>query len=350
MKRILNVKEFYIYPQRNTKKHFILNNVNGVDCFSLLEENLKNYINSYIQDKEKKIQEEIKTREAMGKATNHKTYWHLSPKYHQNTNTPQEVELYFEINKDKRYICGKLSKGSYGQRGPVIDEKDQTVFSIEKNHCVPKPYFFLIVLPKNKDRGFLVTEQEGSSGISYPFSQMIREFFKEKLQDITIITEDYVERPIINKYIQDGSYKAVIMTTTLPENIEDKYGVDSYEKNKYTIELKIKSSNQNGIRGNIRTKIQKLFQGGSEKFLNFEEAGFSNPDENQRNYSIKVVSQVNGKERTIKMNNLNNIISGYDIDIAEDSDGYSDFTSIKKTTYDLLDGLNLDIFPNEKQD
>ena len=49
------------------------------------------------------------------------------------------------------------------------------------------------------------------------------------------------------------------------------------------------------------------------------------------------------------MNNLNKIISGYDIDITEDSDGYSDFTSIKKTTYDLLDGLNLDIFPNEKQ-
>ena len=47
---------------------------------------------------------------------------------------------------------------------------------------------------------------------------------------------------------------------------------------------------------------------------------------------------------------MNKIISGYDIDVKEDSDGYSDFESITKATYDLLDGLDLDIFPNEKQD
>lgn len=345
MERILTLKEFYIYPKRK-KDYFILNNVNGIDCFTLLEENLKSYINSYTKKKEEKIQEEIKIREAMTKASNHKTYWHLTPKYHQNSdiNNIQNIELYFEINKEKRYICGKLSKGNYGQRGPVIDEKDQTVFAIEKNHCVPKPYFFFIALPKNKDRGFIVTEQEGSSGISYPFSQMIREFFKEKFQDISIIMEDYVERPIINKYIQDGSYKAVVMTTTLPENIEERYGVNSYEKNKYTIELKIKANNKNGICGNIKTKIQHLFHGETGKFLNFEEVGFSDTEEGKRNYNIKVVSQVNGRERTIRMNDMNKIISGYDIDVKEDSDGYSDFESITKATYDLLDGLDLDIF------
>ena len=351
MERILTLKEFHIHPKRKTDS-FILSNINGIDCFTLLEEELKIYINSYTKKKEEKVQEEIKIREAMTKTNNRKTYWHLTPIYHQNsdTNNNQDIELYFEINKNKRYICGKLSKGNYGQKGAVIDEKDQTVFAIEKNHCVPKPYFFFIVLPKNKDRGFIVTEQEGSSGIAYPFSQMIREFFKEKFQDMSITIKDYIEQPIVNKYIQDGSYKAVIMTTTLPKNIEDKYGVNSYEKNKYTIELKIKANNKNGICGNIKTKIQQLFNGESEKFLNFEEIGFNESEEGKRNYSIKVLSQVNGRERTIRMNDMNKIISGYDINVTEDSDGYSDFKSIKKATYDLLNGLNLDIFPNEKQD
>ena len=306
----------------------MLDDIEGIDLYELLQEHWHNYINTFDQEWNPKEANEPRR----------------SFKITEITDVQGEPIPQIKYRVNLRSITGKISTGSYGQGGDIIDEEKNVVFNLQPTHAIPKPFFFLICIPEHSQVGYFITEKDGIHGISQIFHLLLKNCLKSHLPEKTFAVDNFIEDCIIRNHINHGIYNEITFTTIrLPRNTEEQYGITHYENNEYTIELKIKAKNkQQGITGNLKQRIINKFRGIDNNILDFTQ-GFNEIGIDDTSI-ITVDSLHNGSSRKIQLDNPTRLRSVYKISVSLDSDGHSNFQSIENESINLLNSFGLNIF------
>jgi len=331
--RTLDIRQFILHPRYDKTSPYQLGDVKNEDLYKLLKQSLCNFINQIdkewnkYEDKELEKEEENAGKRAITIAK-----------------IKDKEQIYYH---DKaRCISGKISTGLYGKGGFIIDENKKVLFEKQANHALPKPFYFMICVPAYSNTGYIITERDGIYGFSQGLCIILQAFVKNRFPDVVASCRPFIEDRLISKFLNEGIYSEVTLTTTvLPKHLEESYGVASPDGKEYTVELKITPrSKKKGITGQLKENIQNKLHQKNNPVIDFKK-GFENIGFNSDS-NITVKSLYNGHQRTIQLNNAHPVRPLYKIGIQTDPDGHSNFKSIEKETFKLLESLNLKLFVN----
>ena len=314
--RNIEIHTFSLFDSK-TKERVKLNDINGVDLLDVIFEGFVKFIDSFPVDEHNK------------RVVNF---------YKEND------RVLFRKSNNKRLITGKIETGRYGKEENVKDvnhKENGVAFKIYKNHAVQKPFFFMISVPENKDKGFILLEREGQYGIKEIFVRLFKLYLKSFDDYYWVRFENFIDKEVVNNYINNGEYNSISVTrNSLPAEVSDRYGLGKFDTDDFTIELKIKAKSNKKISGTAKQRIKKIFENKLDGFFvakEFDSLGF---DESSK---IKVNSTYRNSPRTIDLGDTMKFRPYYEINVEINDKGHSEFGSIQTEAIELLNEFNLDI-------
>lgn len=313
-KRSLEVYNFSLFDKNDMNTRMDYCNINNNDLYDVLKNNIPQYFENIGPEK-------------------------LSKKTIKIDN--DGANIIFKSNSKLRIITGKIKIGD--DDGKEIEHtkgaKKQTVVYIkEKGVYAHRPFFFMIIIPKNKRTGFIVLEKEGYYSCKKIFCQALSILIKEKLSGLLFRDENYVEDEIIKNFIEKGEYNSInISRKNLPRDLCDKYFGGYEEGGEYELELVLRTKKGTDFKDVTKQKILNNMEN-YDGFFNtkeFEDIGFDDST------SLKVVSTFDGTTKTIDLNDSMKIRPYYTISVELDNKGFADFESIRNEAIGLVKGFNL---------
>ena len=247
---------------------------------------------------------------------------------------------YFEVDEKRNAIYGIVKSGLYGKPADVFDITSQeVVLKGNKMHAPTRPFFFLICFSPKKKEGFLMLERIGNEGIGGIFKIIFSSFLASSDLNITLKMSKFIDDKVIEKFIKNGEYSKIILSRkSISPHAAKRYNISEYLSKDFKLELSI-TSRKKGVFGSTGAKKDaiKYFENNPNGFFTqevFNELGFDESTD------VKVVSTYGGKKRIIDLRDTFKAKPYYIVDVSLNSDGYSDFYSIKEEAIDFLDGLN----------
>lgn len=313
-KRSLEVYNFSLYDRNDLETRVDYTNIYGNDLFDVLKNNMPQFFENISPDK-------------------------LSQKTIKINN--EEEKPVFKTNSNLRVITGKIKIGD--DDGKEIEHtkgaKKQTVVYIKhKGVYVHRPFFFMIIIPKNKKSGFILLEKEGYYSCKKIFCKALAMLIKSKMSGLVFKDENYVEDEIVKNFIEKGEYSRINITRkNIPRDLCDKYLGGYEEAGEYELELIIKTKGGTDFKDVTKQKILQNMEK-YDGFFNskeFEDIGFDDST------TLKVVSTFDGTTKTIDLSDTLKIRPYYTIDVELDNKGFADFNSIKNEAIGLVKGFNL---------
>lgn len=241
-----------------------------------------------------------------------------------------------KTNSTLRLITGKIKIGDDDgkeQDFTKAGKKKEVVYIKKKGIYARRPFFFMMVIPKNKKVGFIILEKEGNHSCKNTFIKALQIFVKQKMSSMLLREEKYIEDEIVENYILNGKYDKITITrNNLPKDLCDKYLGDYKEDGEYQIELNIVSKKGSDFGKNVKQKILKNLKNYDGYFSSkeFKNIGFDEKSE------IKIVSTLDKNKKTIDLSDTMKIRPYYQIDVNIDNTGFSDFEDISKKSIELL--------------
>lgn len=313
-KRSLEVYNFSLYDKNDLKTRVDYANIYGNDLFDVLKNNMPQYFENI--SPEKLSQKTIKINS-------------------------EEEKPVFKTNSNLRIITGKIKIGD--DDGKEIEHtkgaKKQTVVYVkQKGIYVHRPFFFMIIIPKNTKTGFILLEKEGYYSCKKIFCKALSILIKNKMSGLVFKDENYVEDEIVKNYIEKGEYNRINITRkNIPRDLCDKYLGGYEEAGEYELELVIKTKKGTDFKDVTKQKILKNMEqyNGFFNTKEFEDIGFDDTT------TLKVVSTFDGTTKTIDLSDTMKIRPYYTIDVELDNKGFADFDSIRNEAIGLVKGFNL---------
>jgi hypothetical protein len=254
-------------------------------------------------------------------------------------------DSFFKKKDGTRTVSGVIETGKYGKEENVVDvdkADNEPVFKIHKNHSVQKPFFFLICISNLKKNGIIILERDGVLGIKQVFTRLLKDFIKYKFEDYTLHLTNFIDHQIVKNYIEKGEYNSIkLIRHSLPYDVAERYGLDRLETEDFVLELTIKTKGRRKILGSSRRRIQEIFESNDSGFFASEELNDVGFDEKS---IVKVNSTYNNSSRTIDLSDTMKFKPYYEVDVAMNATGHSEFNSIEKEALNLLEDLNLDLY------
>lgn len=325
-KRQLEIHQFTIHKKKDKESvNILLNNIEGKDFLNIMYDNFASFI-------KKTTNGDIESKSIV------------------KLNKDQNKKNQLYLMTQKRILYGKISTGYYGKVDEVFsidNDVEEPDYIIKENQSVQKPFFFMICVPKLKDTGYIILEREGPSGIKQVFTWLFEKFVKDTIPDYRAETACFIEQSVVKRYITDGQYSSIILTRkSLPADIAERYGLESYDTDDYTIQLSITAKNGKKIGLFAKKRILSIFKGDRVGYFTdtlFTKIGFD------KDSNIKIKSSFNNSERTVNLDDTMKFKPYYDIEIELDERKYSDLDSIKSKATELIESIGLEIYNYEIQ-
>lgn len=313
-KRSLEVYNFSLYDKNDLNTRVDYAKIYGNDLFDILKNNMTQYFENI--GPEKLSQKTIKIDSEGEKPV-------------------------FKTNSNLRIITGKIKIGD--DDGKEIEHtkgarKQTVVYVKQKGVYAHRPFFFMIIIPKNKKIGFILLEKEGYYSCKKIFCKALSILIKNKMSGLVFKDENYVEDEIVKNYIEKGEYNRINITRkNIPRDLCDKYLGGYEEAGEYELELVIKTKKGTDFKDVTKQKILKNMEqyNGFFNTKEFEDIGFDDTT------TLKVVSTFDGTTKTIDLSDTMKIRPYYTIDVDLDNKGFADFESIRNEAIGLVKGFNL---------
>jgi len=226
---------------------------------------------------------------------------------------------------DNRGFYGIVEFGNHGNKRKVHDinkiiNKSNENF-INEDEGVFNPYYFLIVIPKNITRGFLILEQKRGIGIKTMFKSI---FLDDGLKKFPKYAHYKIDLPrIFPKELKENFYKKgeLLSFKLIKNQIPDDITEDLKTEIK-TIETEIKLNGD-------KTTPEEFLNLREDNLLSFQSVEYD---------LIKVTSKYNGKPKTFILTDPTTIIPYINItdEIHEWEDGNPKLDSIHKVALEHL--------------
>ncbi|PWA05417.1 hypothetical protein [Flavobacterium psychrotolerans] len=214
--RNLEVYHFSLYSTDDLKTKVDYSNIYGKDIYDILKSDLIKFL------------DDLGPNQVFGKTINIDSV---------------EGKSVLKSNNTLRIISGKIKVGDDdGKEQDFTNggKMKEVVYTKKKGTYARRPFYFMIIAPKNKKVGFIILEKEGVHSCKKTFIKALQIFVKQKLSSLLLREEKFIEDDIIKNYISNGNYDKISLTRSkLPKDLCDLYLGDYEEDGEYQIELNI---------------------------------------------------------------------------------------------------------------
>jgi hypothetical protein len=128
-------------------------------------------------------------------------------------NDKQKKSIQFDsanlkVNSGKRTISGIIESGDYGVESKIVDRntKKQKFTKLVDDLDV-KPFYFLLHLPENSTRAFVILQRLGVYGINAVFTNHLESHFKSKFDELIIDFAPFISKKLARAFIEKGSIR-----------------------------------------------------------------------------------------------------------------------------------------------
>lgn len=313
-RRSLEVYNFSLYDKSDLETKIDYSNVNGLDLFNILKDNIPEYFQNIGPDKlsQKTIKIDIDDKTTV-----------------------------FKSNPKLRILTGKVKIGDDDGKELELTKgsKKQTVVYVkQKGIYIHRPFFFMIIMPKNKKIGFLLVEKEGYYSCKKILCKALSILIKDKMAGLVFSDENYIEDEIIKNFIEKGEYNSInISRKDIPRDLCNKYLGGYEEGGEYELELTIKAKRGTDFADGTKKRILDNMENYDGFFTSseFNDLGFDDST------TLKIVSTFDGTTKTIDLSDTNKIRPYYTISVDLDTKGFADFVSIRQEAISLVRSFNL---------
>ena len=222
---------------------------------------------------------------------------------HNNLQDKEEEKRLFRVNlieegshEDVNYALIEIESGRYGYTSVITDKITQKVAYNQKETDAPLMKFYLtVIVPKDPTennkvyKGFMFFQNYGQYGVKTETVEELKRFFSEVF-NLTLWVGNISPEIFVEKMMKSENIKKICFIKNSISNDSADNLLFSYGREQRIIE-------RINFSGAFMGKI-KGFLSGSNKVFEFENKDYDN---------VKVTINTDGRERTIGLNNIQNV-------------------------------------------
>jgi hypothetical protein len=246
------------------------------------------------------------------------------------------------ITSSNRMLSGIIESGDYGYESTIYHTgTGEERYRRQVDDTEIKPFYFLIYLPNNENKGFIILQRLGIYGIHSVFRIHLTNFFKSRFEALQLDFDPFVSRQLARAFIDRGNIKEFTLTRyNLPSDISERLGMIGHEEDIMSIELKIKAKRNkilplnNRIRNFINNPNARIFTINELDSLGFDGT-----------HKTKMKVELGGNTRMVDLSDTGQIRPYYDIDneVQKDNTGHPIFESIDEIARTLITDLQQEL-------
>ena len=255
----------------------------------------------------------------------------------------KEKKSYFEFSEPNSRLEGVFVVGSDADKVlkfTSADKHKKESGQKEKGVNIDNNHYFQILFIEGSDTGFIVLEKNQKS-CKKEFCHILESILNHLYSGVQLSVKQFIEREFYMNYLKDGNYNSITCVRKGVKTESNDGILNIVNQGAYKIETKLTTS------GDITTRVKNKIVNAFEDRKNFIEIPeFEDLNYNKDNGSYLIInSEYNGKSRTIDLSNVLKVKPVYDLDdVKENSDGNSNYKSIRNKVNDLLTELDINIY------
>lgn len=265
-------------------------------------------------------------------------------------NDTQKRSLVLDSSKVKylsknRMISGIIESGDYGYESSLYDiHSGQKLYQRRTDDTEIKPFYFLLYLPNNDNKGFVILQRFGIFGIHSIFKNHITDFFKQKYSELILEFNPFVSSQLAKAFLDNGNIKEFRLTRyNLPTDVVERLGMIGHDEDIMSVELIIRAKRHKFLP--INNRVERFLNNPNTSVFDikeFEALGFDGK------HKSKMIVSLGKNKRTIDLSDTANIRPYYDIDseVRKDESGHPVFESIDEIAKGLMSDLQIELNPN----
>lgn len=151
-------------------------------------------------------------------------------------------------NSGKRTISGFVEGGNTGGTSDVKESNDAsvTLFSFKPEHVSAEPFYFLLWMPKDYDKGVLLVQGYTNSTVTDVFKQTLLEFFRLQCPSYALRTGTYVDKASIDRFMEEAKINSVTFRRTrlVSDVAEDTQKTKTNKETKVKVDVRVTGLSQ----------------------------------------------------------------------------------------------------------
>lgn len=242
------------------------------------------------------------------------------------------------ISTANRIISGIIESGDYGYESVIYNTSSgKEKYRRQVDDTEIKPFYFLIHLPKNENKGFVILQRLGIYGIHGIFKNHLTKFFKNRYSELLLDFDPFVSRELAHAFLDRGNIREFALTRyNLPGDVAEKLGMIGHEEDIMSIELRIKARRNRVL--NLNTRVKQFIKNPNARIFSVRELdslGFDGE------HKTKIKVELGGNTRTVDLSDTAQIRPYYDIDneVEKEVSGHPVFNSIDEIAQNLITEL-----------
>lgn len=243
------------------------------------------------------------------------------------------------VNSDDRIISGLLTSGESGIPAQIrnLNNIEKILYEKQENDSECIPLYYLFYLPTNTS-GILLLEKFGIKSAKWILEKLLKKNFQDVFKNYVINIKPLPQKDLMDLYFENAGIKKLTLASY--ENIdlkdEDLYFNSGQQKEKnilYEVSIKLRKNMNMKF---FRDKLKDVFIGKAEvnSISNLVKIENYVPDQ------VKITFNVNGKDKTVRLDQTDEINAIYDIDnLLNNKYNHPNYEQINPIAIDYLHDL-----------
>ncbi len=248
-----------------------------------------------------------------------------------------------QLHLGTRRVFGFLEAGEYGFEAELIDaESGEKKYHKKKGDAELTPFYFHFFIPENRMYGLLVLQSYKNRGIQTLLFQAVSQVFRQKYSEHILDFKPLASKELAEKFMDQGVLGKVVFRDTNSLSRFNPFEMEGVNVNRddYDIEVRIIPKRSDDL-------LKKVWR----------RTGLANGQrlhpilriDNFTPTSTEVTLKLNGRDRTLSLDRLDQLGTFFDItdDVIFDEDTmHPTFESVHEQAQSILDGIYAQIEEN----
>ncbi len=312
------VKTFSLYKKQDPHNYYELNNIESKDLFFLLQKDFAKFMDDYKIDNSK-----------LKKPNQTCSLYRPKPSI-----TDPKPKTRFSIYSENRILCGQISLGDVDVFKEIRDIKKKTSRYTETNESVQDPFFFLIYLPLNSSKGFMIIEDCVKGAATLLTRKILKAFVNTYFNEsIRIKIADFLQDDFIKTLVTNGVIQTVTMSyNTIPAEVCERMGISINTNDEFEFQIVLKAKEKTTLGENVKKKVLSAFDEGYYSF--FDGTGktwWFNQDAD-----VKVRAGIEDTQKTIPLKNPFEYKPTYKVLVGLDDNFRTDYNHMRSEVFKFI--------------
>lgn len=231
-------------------------------------------------------------------------------------------------------ISGIIQTGEYGYESDLYDVKLRKLsYKRRISDAEMLLFYFLVSLPKDRDRGILILQRFGQFGIRRMLGADFCAYFSNKCSDASVKMYPLTSESLIDEIVKNCRVRKVrFIKFTMRRDIADAYDRQVHEEEQGHLELAVIAKRDGSVP--ILGRLRQFVQGHRKMNRLIEIKDFPYD-------TVKVEVEFGGRRRTVDLSRFRKLRAYYDVttQVQTGANGHPVYESIDAVASQLLSGL-----------